>query len=196
MSSHHGLVFLYALSHISDSLRTYSTADLATWYVCTVLLYFLIHNLYGTWTLVVPVGPSIFRLEMTSTSKLAGIQPAPHIVNCTNSNCTRWIIIQHGGVAVGCLHNTYVRIHLQAANTSFKSAQGGTGANPKGVPPPPGAKSFKRTASKAPHPGQASQDGGPSVMSKMKRSMTLLAGRPVSEAGMTERSTRVSPLSP
>ena len=85
---------------------------------------------------------------------------------------------------------------LQAANTSFKSAQGGGSSNPKGgVSAPPGGKSFKRSASKMHHPsGHASQDGGTSVMSKMKRSMTLLAGRPVSEAGMTERSNRVSPL--
>ncbi|KAL3160440.1 hypothetical protein ABBQ32_010760 [Trebouxia sp. C0010 RCD-2024] len=69
-----------------------------------------------------------------------------------------------------------------AANTSFKSAQGGGSSNPK---------SFRRSASKVQHPsGQASQEGGTSVMSKMKRSMTLLAGRPLSETGMTERSNR------
>ena len=86
---------------------------------------------------------------------------------------------------------------LQAANTSFRSAQGGgqgTGSHPKSSPPP-GAKSFRRTTSKLQTPGRASQDGSTSVMSKMKRSMTLLAGRPVSEAGMTERSNRVSPSS-
>ena len=57
--------------------------------------------------------------------------------------------------------------------------------------PPPGNKSFRRSASKLHSAAQASQDGGISVMSKMKRSMTLLAGRPVSESGMTERSNRV-----
>ncbi len=38
---------------------------------------------------------------------------------------------------------------------------------------------------------QASQEDRTSVMSKMKRSMTILAGRPISESGMTERSNRV-----
>lgn len=38
---------------------------------------------------------------------------------------------------------------------------------------------------------QASQEDRTSVMSKMKRSMTILAGRPISESGMTERSNKV-----
>ena len=38
---------------------------------------------------------------------------------------------------------------------------------------------------------QASQEDRTSVMFKMKRSMTILAGRPISESGMTERSNRV-----
>lgn len=38
---------------------------------------------------------------------------------------------------------------------------------------------------------QTSQEDRTSVMSKMKRSMTILAGRPISESGMTERSSRV-----
>ncbi|KAL0029403.1 hypothetical protein WJX77_004930 [Trebouxia sp. C0004] len=73
-----------------------------------------------------------------------------------------------------------------AANTSFKSqrfAQGNSNSSP-------GTKSFRRSASKTHGSAQASQDDRTSVMSKMKRSMTILAGRPISESGMTDRSNR------
>lgn len=53
-----------------------------------------------------------------------------------------------------------------------------------------------RSPSKMQTGTRGSQDGSPSVMSKMKRSMTILAGRPISESGMTERSNRVSDPSP
>ncbi|KAL0039998.1 hypothetical protein WJX79_001782 [Trebouxia sp. C0005] len=73
-----------------------------------------------------------------------------------------------------------------AKNTSFKSqrsAQGNLNSSP-------GTKSFKRSPSKMHTSAQTSQEDRTSVMSKMKRSMTILAGRPISESGMTERSSR------
>lgn len=78
---------------------------------------------------------------------------------------------------------------MQAANLSFKSLRGGYD-NLKTSEP---LKSFKRSPSKlGGPPGGASQDGDTSVMSKMKRSITMLGGRAGSEAGMTDRSAKVS----
>ena len=77
---------------------------------------------------------------------------------------------------------------LQAANASFKSQRSGQGNGKSGGV---GNRSFKHSPSKTHPSAHTSQEGGTSVMSKMKRSMTILAGRAVSESGMTERSTRV-----
>lgn len=77
---------------------------------------------------------------------------------------------------------------MQAANLSFKSLRGGYD-NLKTTEP---MKSFKHSPSKL---GSAtahhSQDGDHSVMSRMKRSITILGGRAGSEAGMTDRSAKV-----
>lgn len=87
------------------------------------------------------------------------------------------------------LHPTDAALLTQGANLSFKSHNGYD--NLKTAEP---LKSFKRSPTKlGSSPARPSQDGEhSSVVTKMKRSITMLGGRAGSESGMTDRSTKVS----
>lgn len=110
----------------------------------------------------------------------------------TSATCpcqTCWLLIHRNAV---CHQSTFSGQCVwldaaQGANLSFKSQRNGYD-NLKSAEP---MKSFKHSPSKlGSSPARPSNDGG-SVMSKMKRSVTMLGGRAGSEAGMTDRSAKV-----